>query len=1560
MYNPYQEGFGLVDQSQLENTLDIGFTGAPDPMALIAARRLAPTVAPGVLLAASQTTAPIEMAQATQAMTTAIARRRELEGMDAPQQMSAWIAAPKAAKDMLVQVGYTPPHRVSGGALERAVDVGETAIGAAEGLAGGAAAGAAIGAVFGGAGAIPGAIIGGILGAIRGGQKVAETDKVLDGFGWALDDIQHAYRTMKLIDRESVERGSAENAYTPWKWSWNEWARRWKESGDDTADFSQPISLTLQQQGIELPDELQPVFADMVKGMHPFDLQAKWGPLAEEVNKLPNLADARSSVEATQLSFGRQIAYHSGVDPTSKAFSRISGTLDAAASFLSDPVNMLAPGGSKILQVSRALRYVVTNADDVRRLAATKPVVARAMQRIGQEFGQDGGGIGRLTDIFPHLRDPHISQALARSKPKTAEEAVEFFADNIGLMATYEGRAARYYSANAILPSLAKDKVARQAIKQGVLRVGDTLEQVGTKQGPLAKAATFPARALGRSVRRQTPLPGGEGLPSDKINLTNPDARNVVRLARLSHRTKQADQVAQAFLEADVGGRREMLLGIIDDVGTQMGLRGTKEGEWLLDDAIGEARNRSYGFGPDGMDGSEMSLPGRKFTTAVLPSQMSEEMSLPDWRKLAKAARSARLFRNIPGANAIDFDSAMSLFKQSLLVGRVSYVTRNAGEEALRQMLDTGALGFVKQRARSSRAAAAAKEAAMTSNLAQRGLLGVNPNPTDIAEAARKRLMDAEHLGEELGRTERKVLSRMAKDRNRWLGRKLDASLDPDEAEALQMRYEHHGPAGLPDSVSSSGRVGGDTDDVRNLHPTVRRTESGRQQVIRMRKTKSYKAEPLRDRVDNEYGLQAWRDNLEELTNNEVGKIALANIDDPDAARDAVAEWLRNSDYAKAWNPRANWTSDGRQLGISATEDDVFGDWATKIVDHARYLTHTPSGAKSPVLAHLLKGELPDKDILQAIPLGERAGAALAQELVPVVGPNAFYAMTSKFFSWAGRSMDWISRTPIYGLEWDEAYKQTKPWAHQMRDDGVKDWRALWAKKIEDVASARTIKHVDSADFQTQFSVYNRNLIPFWRNQQQFLMRWGETMARNPGAVRKAQLTVNGLEHSGFLHRDDQGDLAFYYPGSGWMHQVIEKSARLLGGTPLETMVPIHMTGKVKRMVSGIDTPRSTLLPSVGPIGILPLAFAKRFNPDFAEWEKVASGSDMERSLVNQFMPTTVMRFVRAFTGTEDSDAQIASAGQQAVLYLEASGHGLPDNATPVQKQEFQDRVTQQARVIMGIRAAFSLILPTSPGIEYKNDVLSDEYRELLQKYGMEEAHAKFVEKHPNGTPYEVFRTTADAPMSPGQNAAAFLDANSQFVKDHGSAAAWFLPQAGGKFDPDAWDKEIAMGLRKRKSWDELWQDVHARRAAVKWYPAYEKYQKMRAEALPYERDGIDAMWQAERESFMQMNPLWEMELAGGGQRAVARRQKLEALEAALQDPNKPKTENEAIIAPVIGLWRQYVSARETLQGRRDVLATQYRRALERDMVAFGNSLTDPLALSLYQRLIRPDLPRET
>lgn len=531
--------------------------------------------------------------------------------------------------------------------------------------------------------------------------------------------------------------------------------------------------------------------------------------------------------------------------------------------------------------------------------------------------------------------------------------------------------------------------------------------------------------------------------------------------------------------------------------------------------------------------------------------------------------------------------------------------------------------------------------------------------------------------------------------------------------------------------------------------------------------------------------------------------------------------------------------------------------------------------------------------------------------------------------------------------EWETIHKFTK------NEDQIQ-------KAVGDAAAQGalndTIPFIDDHRVRSQFSEQIRNLSPFWWAQEAFFRRWARTLVHSPEGIRKAQLTMQGARHVGFIHTDENGEDVFMIPGSVEAMDVLTRGTGLLFGDRIRVPIPVGITGQVRLATPGFD---AIGVPGFGPMVGVPLALVRRHFPEISQFEEGLLGPrGTGRNPFEQFFPAWAVNTVKAVV-MKDTDARLASASIMAMQYLEANGHGLSEDPTVAERQEYVDRVTSWARNLLFAQGLFQLVDPAPPRLDFEGD-LNPEFRELIQNLPLEEAISVMVERHPDGHPYTVFSTkSASGATLPGtEEAVGFMEANREFIEDYVLASAWMLPQSGERQEDArrAFSLQQELGLRDRKSPDEWYEDFKFSQAADVYFNSRDTYvierDRLKSSKDRKELDDDFAKW---REQYYEQHPMFAdtLQSSEGEKRRLAT---IDEMDRAFRDDRLPDFEHKDALRGMLNSWHTFDREMRKLRGQTGQDATDKRDELRSSFYLWAKGFTadNPETLAFYQRIFDP------
>jgi hypothetical protein len=707
--------------------------------------------------------------------------------------------------------------------------------------------------------------------------------------------------------------------------------------------------------------------------------------------------------------------------------------------------------------------------------------------------------------------------------------------------------------------------------------------------------------------------------------------------------------------------------------------------------------------------------------------------------------------------------------------------------------------------------------------------------------------------------------------------------------------------------------------------------------LVRAKGERTYSVKAL-DPQD-EGSMYGWLMRIGYFANDELGTIAVANLDNQAVYLANARKWLQTKQGKKfVADARASTQMDSEQLLRLTFErtKELFtrsGDDALnlQLLDKIRTLDNNGNWVVS---GRLSMDDLPTDP--NAIP-----AAFVGPTLVPAVPLDQITAsMMNQGWTFLGLANARMSRQPIVLQEMLQVRKQ-------MRESG---FEAKWiesytkginpenttgvaiaterAKKalanvVEERATDQILQYVDNPLVRTQLAFSARNFARFYRATEDFYRRMYRTIRYNPEAIQKAALTYEGFTHSGWIQQDDQGESYFVYPAIGPVYNAIQDALSLVGiEREFKIPFPVEFGAKVKMLTPSLN-PDSLVPTFSGPIAgasvVTISSLVNIFSPGAADTIKgYALGKySVDQPILSALLPAHINRLYGAMN-QDDRNSQYASAWRKAVTYLEASGNGLPkkydaDNnlipPTPGEREAYRLAVKNTTLTILGMRFVTGFFVPASPSVNLKSDMaqwISDNGRanfkqtwnKLLEQYpgDYEGAMAKWVELYPNQIPFTITESEKKtiAPVRYAEESGNFVDQNGELFKKYPSAAGFLIPHKTG-FSWDAYKSMKDIGILYSKRVDDYLLEVQTAADLQEYYNRRNEYEAaLKTAVVDFERTNIRQEFDKWKETFFAGRPMVQEELSQGSQKAIKRLQTLDELNMML-DANlgvRQKTEN--------------------------------------------------------------------
>lgn len=1119
-------------------------------------------------------------------------------------------------------------------------------------------------------------------------------------------------------------------------------------------------------------------------------------------------------------------------------------------------------------------------------------------------------------------------------------------------------------------PNSTTDGIVKSISEDGAL-IGKKLRENQSQKG----FARFTSQAIATRIDRAkakfniAPL-----FKDDVFDVKAEDASTqVYRLARLVMTKYDSKVIAETFDNVkNVGDRKEMVKGLWQTIAEARGLNLTEPGQNITRVLTGKGDARF-----------SVGLFGDKFQDlGALPSDYSNFMTTPSLVDIDRAAARSGLIGRVLNFSNKEWIDKMTGYWSFLTLAGPRYAIRNAGEDLMVHLAVGGSpWGLAKSRYLSTRIntalEGARKSATWNDNplgavlrvlnkneaakyeqefanidVYMKELKELNANIKANPGAAklkgvkeRKAFLQAKTKGGQVGASRRIMAEALVSGRvNRYrkaLGMK---PMFEEEAAILADQIIYGNIDNTLAMVSEGGfNFATGADYVTRSTLFTRKHGVRSQELIiddpraakyaRRKGEKEFKPQAVSS--TDEASLIGWMMRINYYANDELGAIAVANLDDKKQALLKIQQWMKEHPSFRADAQLDAKGIDERQHAelIYNRAREIF-EKRPKVANGNRELNLDLLNKIRTQDAEgnwIISGRLGMDDLPTSS--NDMPEAILGPTLVPVSDSGNMTSPTmTKGWTWLGMANARMSRQPIVT---EEIIKMRK----QMRASGLEDAyinsvvskvdpdnakkvarateraKRQFAELVEERAVLQTLQYVDNPLVRTQIAFSVRNFSRFYRATEDFYRRMYRAVRYNPMAFRKAAITMDGISHNGWIQEDDQGEKYFVYPGVEPVYRAVQAAMQGLGiDAEFKTPLPVEFGAQVKMLTPSLN--QDSLIPTFnGPLaGVSIKTISNLVNIGFDQpgaadrivelgLGKYAVG----QSYLSAFLPAHINRLY-ATMDKDERDSQYASAWRKAVTYLEASGHGLPKkydelgNLIPptIQEQEtYRQQVKNTTLSILGTRFIYGFFAPASPSTQLKDDMASwikdnnranfkQAWNNLLDEYegDYDSAMAKWVELFPNQIPFTVPESEKKtvAIIKYAEESGTWVEQNKDLFEKYPQGAAFLIPNKGG-FSWDAYKTMKDMGLKYNKRVDDYLRDVQTAADLQTYYAKKNEYEAS-LEELPtdYERSVARAEFQDWAKLFKAGRPLVQEELAQGGKKAIERLNAINDLREMLND----------------------------------------------------------------------------
>ena len=1218
----------------------------------------------------------------------------------------------------------------------------------------------------------------------------------------------------------------------------------------------------------------------------------------------------------------------------------------------------------KVRKTSRDLRAQVAISDDLRRIAPEfGPAAINEFIEAGVKDAATAknyllntvdvrniikGQPGRQVPLIPTL------DASRKARINTLRTANKFFnIDKVGqkiVDAFYGTNKIQFEDIAAGLTDDVTDLAARE-------------RQVGRLKGPDGAVRMSLEQIQGRIDRFARKFATIPFFRDNRFNVLADDApTQIYRLARLANSRYHSKIITEAFTAGNEGQRKQIYEGIWYTLATIRGVDKSEAGKTFLRNFGSKGVPKAYAtptitreLDENGVEVAKIVNPdmlenGQR--SALFDYQLSESISTPSVQDLDRLASRSGIVDNVVGASQKQWaEDLTSVWTLGTLAGP-KFPVRNAAEDLMLHLaVGDSPWGVVKGRFLSTRLRMASGE----------GSLGF------INKIVRKKQVNAYNARIDKAAKDGDVNAVQTIMAQALMDSMVGKYLDKEAAEFLAEFAKFGRLKDTMRIISEGGKNGlrgadqfmAATDDVERFGEMAAITYDG----VKYTQTYGKKQFGMFSPVASTEARLGWLVQISRIANDEIGSIAVANLNDEKIAIDKIAEYLSKLTPAQrerfqlysvpgeTVQTHAKRAFDATRNLLAKENGEINQDLLGKIrfVDEA--------GNVKVSARNLGLDDLPDAEDFALAPKWI-AGPVL----VPVTEGNQFAAgISEKLWGYMGEANARFSREPLVVYQLTQIRKDMRATGFEKRiidqfTNGLTSDALTEAKDratqhlvdiAEDLARERVLAFVDNPAVRSQLAMSGRNFARFYRATEDFYRRIGRTVRYNPEAVVRASLTYEGIAHSGFVQTDDNGEQYFFYPGLNPVYKAVNGVMKAFGvETAFQIPMPVEFSGKLKMLTPSMN-PDSLFPTFAGPLAAFPIKVMGNLIPQFAELEKAFLGQYGEdQPMINALMPAHVNRILGALNKDERS-SQYASAFRKGVTYLEAAGYSPKSTIqiingqevevppSPGELQAYKDKLQSATLSVLALRAVFGFIAPASPQVTLKSDMakwvrdnertnFKQVFNNLLQTYNgdIDRTTQEWIKLYPNQMPFTVSESERNtvAVVRAVEGADTWIQENKGLIEKYKEGAPFLIPTKGD-FNFDAYKIIFQAGLKKSKTLDDYLKEVGAAKDIQFYYSQKELYEADLA-ATPSDdaKRQIRLQWTTWADQFKSTRPVLQEELGSGGAgRQIQRQRAYQDLVNMLQDKSittQPKT--RGLLTKMVNEFEAYRNTRDSITGNGD------------------------------------------
>ena len=623
--------------------------------------------------------------------------------------------------------------------------------------------------------------------------------------------------------------------------------------------------------------------------------------------------------------------------------------------------------------------------------------------------------------------------------------------------------------------------------------------------------------------------------------------------------------------------------------------------------------------------------------------------------------------------------------------------------------------------------------------------------------------------------------------------------------------------------------------------------------------------------------------------NGQFGNIVLWNANKP---QEEVIAKLRNyieTDGAELANRFAIFKSVGSQ------------GFAERIYADATYALRDNAGRINTKLVNAIRNakgmdNFTLDDLVKFDVKFARPQTILGKELIPIekANPsNILRRIQDNGYGWVGKQIALLDKEPItmgnYAMYRDQLEGYQANIKERMLASGASEELAETSARLAahdtalNLAVNRTVAYIDNSEIRTNLAYSLKTFGRYYRATEDFYRRFTRIVRYEPQALARIAILNQTFEDSGFIHKDDKGQLYFTYPGDDLLNKMLGETLFRALGMNGSQLLSTNFGGYVKALTPSLD-PKSAPPRLGGPLASISIAMLENlpFVGDFVKGkENILTGGNADQPLWRKVLPINAQRIVDIAIGGDANTEARFSATIKGMRLQVSLGNG-PKNPSEINKF-LHDSMIQGINMQLG-KLFFGGMSPASlQAFEDKSIpkelhdasafTWNSEFIKFLDRHkgdprAFSKALVEFATIYPSKLAFTVSGTTSstEANFQKSYEAAKFVKNNSSLFLEHKEGMAFFIP-INGTNDFQSYQYLKNNGFIKNKDLEKYAQEIQTAYTRKAYYERSDYWNNLIANSNDTEAKKYYRWKMAEEQNMLKtIDPMLQTALSGTNQ----------------------------------------------------------------------------------------------